>query len=118
MSEVSAIAISFAKPGCEEKLADALQGLLAPVHEEEGVLQYEMYRDMQEPRCFVFIERWESLETFNAHCISPHVKAYLKNTEGWVESNKIHVLTKGKKQPVQQRPSALLTVERTKTNWT
>ena len=29
MSEVSAIAISFAKPGYEEKLADALEGLLA-----------------------------------------------------------------------------------------
>lgn len=96
MSEVSAIAISFAKPGYEEKLADALEGLLAPVHEEDGVLQYEMYRDMQEPRCFVFIERWESLETFNAHCISPHVKDYLTKTEGWVESNKIHVLKKGK----------------------
>jgi len=66
MSEVSAIAISVANPGFEEKLAEALEGLLAPTHKERGVLQYEMYRDMKEPRCFVFIERWEDEETFDA----------------------------------------------------
>ncbi|MFM0498429.1 putative quinol monooxygenase [Paraburkholderia sp. SIMBA_055] len=96
MSEVSAIAISVANPGFEEKLAEALEGLLAPTHKERGVLQYEMYRDMKEPRCFVFIERWEDEETFDAHCNSPHVIAYLEKTDGWVESNKIHVLRKGK----------------------
>ncbi|MDR5798124.1 putative quinol monooxygenase [Caballeronia sp. LZ008] len=96
MSEISAIAISVATPGCEEKLADALESLLAPTHNERGMLQYEMYRDVKEPRCFVFIERWEDEETFNAHCNSSHVIAYLQKTEGWVESNKIHVLKKGK----------------------
>lgn len=96
MSEVSAIAISVAKSGCEEKLAEALEGLLAPTHKETGMLQYEMFRDTQEPRCFVFIERWENEETFKAHCNSSHVAAYLEKTNGWVESNKIHVLKKGK----------------------
>jgi quinol monooxygenase YgiN len=96
MPEVSAIAISVAVPGCEEKLANALDALLAPTRKEQGVLQYEMFRDLNEPRCFVFIERWENEETFNAHCNSPHVDAYLKQTEGWVESNKIHVLRREK----------------------
>jgi quinol monooxygenase YgiN len=96
MSEVSAIAISVAKPGFEEKLADALDALLAPTHREKGMLEYEMYRDMREPRCFVFIERWENEEAFNAHCNAPHVSAYLETTDGLVESNKIHVLRKGK----------------------
>lgn len=96
MSEVSAVAISVAKPGCEEQLAEALEGLLAPTHHEVGMLQYEMYRDMREPRCFVFIERWENEETFNAHCISPHVVAYIENVADWVESNTIHVLKKGR----------------------
>jgi quinol monooxygenase YgiN len=96
MSEVSAIAISIAKPGYEEKLAEALDGLLAPTHKERGMLQYEMYRDVNEPRCFVFIERWQDSETFDAHCKSPHVEAYLQTTDGWVESNRIHVLKKGK----------------------
>jgi len=96
MAEVSAIAISVAKPGFEERLAEELEGLLAPTHQEKGMLQYEMYRDMREPRCFVFIERWENEETFNDHCSSPHVSAYLKKVDGWVESNKIHVLRKGK----------------------
>ncbi|NIF56058.1 putative quinol monooxygenase [Burkholderia sp. Ax-1724] len=96
MAEVSAIAISVAKPGYEEKLAEALEGLLAPTHQEKGMLQYEMYRDVSESRCFVFIERWENEETFNAHCSAPHVSAYITKVEGWVESNKIHVLKKGK----------------------
>jgi quinol monooxygenase YgiN len=96
MSEVSAIAISVAKHGYEEQLAEALEGLLAPTHKERGMLQYEMYRDVNEPRCFVFIERWEDESTFTAHCNSPHVEAYLQKTEGWVENNRIHVLKKGK----------------------
>jgi quinol monooxygenase YgiN len=96
MSEVSAIAISVANPGCEEKLAEALDGLLAPTRREQGMLQYEMYRDMRDPRCFVFIERWEDEATFDAHCNSSHVAAYLKKVDGWVESNQIHVLKKGK----------------------
>jgi quinol monooxygenase YgiN len=60
------------------------------------MLQYEMYRDVNEPRCFVFIERWQDIETFDAHCNSPHVVAYLQATDGWVESNRIHVLKKGR----------------------
>jgi quinol monooxygenase YgiN len=96
MSEVSAIAISVAKSGCEEKLAEALEGLLAPTHKEKGMLQYEMFRDTQEPGCFVFVERWENEETFTAHCNSPHVVAYLEKTKGWVQSNRIHVLKKVK----------------------
>jgi quinol monooxygenase YgiN len=96
MSEVSAVAISLAKPGYEDQLANALDGLLEPTHKEVGVLQYEMFRDMREPRCFVFIERWESEETFNAHCSSPHVLAYLEKVADWVEDNTLHVLKKGK----------------------
>ena len=83
MSEVSAIAISVAKPGYEEKLAEALDGLLAPTHKERGMLQYEMYRDVNEPRCFVFIERWQDSETFDAHCKSPTSKPTFKRpTDG------------------------------------
>lgn len=96
MSEVSAIAISVAKRGYEEQLAEELEGLLAPTRKERGMLQYEMYRDVNEPRRFIFIERWEDDETFTAHCNSPHVEAYLQRTDGWVESNSIHVLKKGK----------------------
>ena len=95
MSEISAVAISVAKPGYEEQLAEALEGLLAPTHKEPGMLQYEMSRDMSEPRCFVFIERWESQEAFNAHCNSAHVAAYLKKVDGWVEDNKLYVIKKG-----------------------
>jgi len=94
MSEVSAVAISWAKPGYEAQLAEALEGLLEPTHKEAGMLQYEMHRDMREPRCFVFIERWEDEKTFDAHCNSSHVTAYLEKVAGWVEKNTIHVLRK------------------------
>jgi len=94
MSEVSAVAISWAKPGYEAQLAEALEGLLEPTHKEAGMLQYEMHRDVREPRCFVFIERWEDEKTFDAHCNSSHVTAYLEKVADWVEKNTIHVLRK------------------------
>lgn len=96
MSEVAAVAITLAKPGFDEQLREALEDLIEPTHKEVGMLQYEMHRDLRDPRCFVFIERWESEETFNAHVDSAHVAAYLKKTEGWIEQSGFRVLTKVK----------------------
>lgn len=96
MQEVSAVAITVARPGCEERLSEALEALIEPTHKERGMLQYEMHRDLRDPRCFVFIERWENEETFNAHVESPHVAAYLKKTAGWIEQSGFRVLKKVK----------------------
>ncbi len=54
MSEIAVVAISVAKPGYEERLREALEGIVGPTRKEQGALQYDLHRDMQEPRRFVF----------------------------------------------------------------
>lgn len=67
MSEIAVVAISVAKPGYEEQLREALEGIVGPTRNEQGALQYDLHRDVQEPRRFVFVERWESQEALAAH---------------------------------------------------
>ena len=94
MREVSAIALTIAKVGYEDKVREALEALIEPTRKERGVIQYEMYRDLKEPRRFVFIERWENEANFNAHVNAPHVAEYLRQTEGWIEHSVFYALEK------------------------
>ena len=95
-AEVSCVAITVAKPGYEDRVRQALENLIEPVHKERGVIQYEMYRDPNDNRRFVFIERWENMDDFNAHCVAPHIEDYLKLTNGWLEHSAFYALKKVK----------------------
>jgi quinol monooxygenase YgiN len=94
MSEIAVVAISVAKPGYEEPLHAALEGIVAPSRAEQGALQYDLHRDLREPRRFVFYERWESEEALAAHAQSAHIAAYRRAVADWVEHSEVRVLTK------------------------
>lgn len=94
MDKVYCVAVTLAKPEHVESVKAALEALIEPVREEKGVLQYEMYCDRNEPRRFVFIERWESYEDFEAHVNAPHVQDFLAKTQGMIEENFFHPLYK------------------------
>ncbi|CAB3770625.1 putative quinol monooxygenase [Paraburkholderia humisilvae] len=94
MSEIAVVAISIAKPGCEEQLRVALEGIVAPSRAERGALQYDLHRDLREPRRFVFYERWESEDALAAHGQSAHIGAYRKQIADWIEHSEIRVLKK------------------------
>jgi quinol monooxygenase YgiN len=94
MSEVAVVAISVAKPGFEEQLREAMVGIVGPTRKEQGALQYDLHRDLKEPRRFVFFERWESEAALGAHAKSAHIAAYKEATAEWVEHFEIRVVTK------------------------
>lgn len=94
MAEIAVVAISVAKPGDEEKLRVAIEGIVEPTRKERGALQYDLHRDVREPRRFVFFERWESEEALAAHAKSAHIEAYKKAIADWVEHAEIRVLTR------------------------
>ena len=94
MTEIAVVAISVAKPGYEEQLREAAEGIVGPTREEQGALQYDLHRDVQEPRRFVFVERWKSQEALAAHAKSAHIAAYKKTVADWVEHAEIRVLSK------------------------
>jgi quinol monooxygenase YgiN len=94
MSEIAVVAISVAKPGYEERLREALEGIVGPTRKEQGALQYDLHRDLQEPRRFVFFERWTSQEALAAHAKSAHITAYKQAVADWVEHAEIRVVSK------------------------
>ncbi len=94
MSEIAVVAISVAKPGCEEQLREALVGIVGPTRKEPGALQYDLHRDVSEPRRFVFVERWESEAALAAHAKSAHIAAYRQASADWVEHFEIRVVSK------------------------
>ncbi len=94
MTEIAVVAISVAKPGAEAQLQAALEALVEPTRSEPGALQYELHRDLRDPRCFVFVERWESEAALAAHGQSPHIQAYRSVSGEWVERFELRVLSK------------------------
>ena len=95
MSEIAVVATFVAKPGQEEKLKEALQGLVEPTRKERGALQYDLHRDLERTaRRFVFFERWESEAALEEHGRSPHIEAHRRNAPALVEHGEIHVVAK------------------------
>ena len=93
-SETACVAITIAKPGCEEKVLEALLGLIDTVRQEKGFIQYDLHRDQDDSRRFVLVERWDSREEFDAHCVAPHINEYLEETQEWIESGVFYPLTR------------------------
>jgi quinol monooxygenase YgiN len=94
MSEIAVVATFVAKPGLEEKLRHALQSLVEPTRKEPGALQYDLHRDIREPRRFIFFERWSSEEVLAEHNKTPHIVNLGKTLPDLVEHGEIHVGSK------------------------
>ncbi len=67
MSEIAVVATIIAKPGMEDKLLEQVGTIVGPTRLEAGALQYDLHRDRDDPRRFVFFERWESEAALAAH---------------------------------------------------
>lgn len=94
MSELSLVAHIHATSGQSERVKAELERLIAPTRAEAGCLQYELHRDNDDPAHFVFFERWETRERWQAHMASPQIAAYLEATEGVVARFVMHKLTR------------------------
>jgi len=91
-AEVACVAVSIAKAEHVNEVKQALEALIEPVRRERGVLQYEMFQAPDDPRRFVFFERWRSAEDFRAHCVAPHINACHERTAGLIEHAEFHQL--------------------------
>jgi len=70
------VAVILAKPGCEDRLAELAHSLVAPTLAENGCLQYDMHRDLEEPGRILFFENWATKDQWLAHMDSAHLMAY------------------------------------------
>jgi quinol monooxygenase YgiN len=66
-----------AVPGREQELKDELRSLLIPTRSEPGCLAYELHTDPENPRKFMFYEKFKSQAALDEHINSPHFKKFL-----------------------------------------
>lgn len=86
MKQQHQIAVLVAKPGRERALRENLIALVAPSRAEEGNLRYDLYVDTGDPRRFIFIEAWASLEAQRRHHEhGPHIRHFHANGDADVE---------------------------------
>lgn len=85
MTPLTIIAKLKARPGKEQEVYDACHALLAPTHAEEGCINYDMHRSVEDPAVIIFYENWTTRELWDAHMGSPHLKAFSAATQDTVE---------------------------------
>jgi quinol monooxygenase YgiN len=94
MPEIAVVATFVAKPAHEEQLRETLQAIVGPTRKEPGALQYDLHRDIKEPRRFVFFERWESEEALALHNKAPHIESLSRVLPDLIEFAEINVVAK------------------------
>jgi quinol monooxygenase YgiN len=70
---LTVIAHMRAKPGKEQELHDALAALVEPTTQEQGNVNYDLHRGVEDPALFYFYENWESADLLDAHLQTPHL---------------------------------------------
>ena len=63
-----------AKAGEEEKMEEALRGMVVKVAQEQGTLTYTLHRSQQDPCVFLFYEMYKDDAALKAHSSTPYFK--------------------------------------------
>lgn len=85
MAPLTIIAKVKAKPGSEEQLYEACRKLVAPTRAEEGCINYDMHRSIEDPGLVMFYENWETKPLWERHMESPHLSEFSAGTEDMTE---------------------------------
>jgi quinol monooxygenase YgiN len=67
--------------GREEELAAQLRALVAPTRSEPGCLTYELHRDPQNSKKFMFYEKFRTQAALDEHLASPYFKKFVAYRE-------------------------------------
>lgn len=70
-------------PGKEKRWQKILEDLIAPTLAEKGALHYELHRSKEDPLDFMFHETWQTVEAWNDHMETSHLKALLEIIEDY-----------------------------------
>lgn len=82
---LTVIAKLKAKAGAEDQLFEACRRLIAPTNAEQGCLNYDMHRSVEDPSLIMFYENWTDRPTWERHMQAPHLTEFSAATEGMAE---------------------------------
>ena len=76
MSQVVVVATLEARPDREAEVERELRMLVPATHAEAGCILYALHRSLDDPRMFVFVERWTSAEALDEHRRAAHLQRF------------------------------------------
>jgi quinol monooxygenase YgiN len=65
-----------AKDGAEDRVAAAIENLVAPSRAEPGCRVYQPHRSLEDPRIFLLYEEYEDEVAYEAHGASDHFRQH------------------------------------------
>lgn len=91
---LTVIATIVAKPGREAETEAALRALIAPTRQDRGQIRYDLHRDLEDTRTFIFYETWEDKAALEEHLSAPHLEAFKAQVSDLLDSLEIRLLDK------------------------
>ena len=74
---INVVAVITAKPGSEDAVRAAMQGLVAPTRDEAGCLSYTLSESSTAPGTFITIEEWSDPSDLDKHMETEHIQGAL-----------------------------------------
>jgi quinol monooxygenase YgiN len=75
-TEITVMAYFTAKEGRETELRDELLALVEPASHEPGVLRFELYESIENPRMLAALDTFASQEALDSHVASAPVSRF------------------------------------------
>lgn len=89
---INVVAIFRAKEGSEETVEQHFRSVIEPTHAEAGCIHYQLNRDADDPRRFVWIETWQSRDILEQHLKTDHIQTLFSALPQYIESEEIIIL--------------------------
>lgn len=93
MTTTPVVAVFVVKPGSEEVVETLFRGVIDTTLAEEGCISYQLNRDIENPRRFVWTEEWTSHDLLQKHLAAPHIAELFGKLPDHIESSQVIALT-------------------------
>ena len=91
--------VVVAKLKIKEQFRDEVYAELLALHKsthalDDGCIQYELHKDLEDSNSFTFIETWESAQLLEEHMTTAHFASFAKTIENKLDALEISKLEK------------------------
>lgn len=93
MTRLTIIAKMKAKQGQGDFIKQEALKLLSPSRQDDGCIEYRLQADNNDKDLFLMFETWENSSKVAKHVQTEHFQAFVKNTDGKLESLDISEMT-------------------------
>ncbi|MFT6928514.1 MAG: quinol monooxygenase YgiN [Psychromonas sp.] len=94
MSTLTIVANIIAKADQVDLIKSELLKLIEITLAEAGCVNYDLHQDNENPAHFVFYEKWETRDLWQAHMDGKHLQDFVSNTKGALDLFTVNEMTK------------------------